>query len=210
MAFVFLHPRKGREMSLLFTQNVRFLDQLWAVFDQAQPGIPKLTQNYSTHGKGRGPQDVTYISKNPEQLPRIFKKCLWPLHRIGNVHRSYWTLQRLRVSVHKRESAMRQAVCVPLTRLLICLLVWPDDRAEVGEDQRAQSAGSFLWSAVVVEGILAQHEPVPTLLDPVASHLPQQPPFKSDKHRCHASTQLQNEMTQLFKHQRIKLILIIN
>lgn len=69
----------------------------------------------------------------------------------------------------------------PLTSLLVGLLVWPDDRAEVGEDQRAQSACSFLRSTVVVEGVLAQHEPVPTLLDPVASHLPQQPPFKEEK-----------------------------
>lgn len=59
-----------------------------------------------------------------------------------------------------------------LTRLLVGLLVWPDDRAEVGEDQCAQSAGAFLWSAVVVEGVLAQHKPVSTLLDPAASHLP--------------------------------------
>lgn len=73
---------------------------------------------------------------------------------------------------------MHQPVCVPLTCLLVRLLVWPDDRAEVGEDQRAQSAGSFLWSTVVVEGVLTQHEPVPTLLDPVSSHLQQQPPFK--------------------------------
>lgn len=73
---------------------------------------------------------------------------------------------------------MQKPVCVTLTRLFVCLLVWPDDRAEVVEDQRAQSAGSFLWSTVVIQGVLAQHEPVPTLLDPVASHLPQQPPFK--------------------------------
>lgn len=73
---------------------------------------------------------------------------------------------------------MHQPVCVQLTCLLVRLLVWPDDRAEVGEDQRAQSAGSFLWSTVVVERVLTQHEPVPTLLDPVSSHLQQQPPFK--------------------------------
>lgn len=66
-------------------------------------------------------------------------------------------------------------VCEPLTCLFVRLLIWPDDGAEAGEDQRAQSAGSFLWSAVVVEGVLAQHEPVPTLLDPVSSHLQQQP-----------------------------------
>lgn len=76
------------------------------------------------------------------------------------------------------ESAMHQPVCVPLTRFLVCLLVWPDDRAEVGEDQRAQSAAAFLRSGVVVEGVLAQHKPVSTLLDPVASHLSQQPPCK--------------------------------
>lgn len=64
-----------------------------------------------------------------------------------------------------------------LTCFLVCLLVWPDNRAEVGEDQRSQSAGAFLRSTVVVEGVLAQHEPVPTLLDPVSSYLKQQPPF---------------------------------
>lgn len=67
---------------------------------------------------------------------------------------------------------------VSLTRLLVGLLIWPDDGAEIGEDQRAQSAGSFLRSAVVVQGVLAQHEPVPALLDPAAAHLPQQPPCK--------------------------------
>lgn len=81
---------------------------------------------------------------------------------------------------------MHQHICVPLTSLLVCLLVWPDDRAEVSEDQSAQSAGSFLWSAVVVQGVLAQHKPVPTLLDPISSHLPQQPPFKS-KIQTHVS-----------------------
>lgn len=58
-----------------------------------------------------------------------------------------------------------------LTCLFVFLLVWPDDGAETGEDQRAKSARSFLWSAVIIEGILAQNEPVAPLLDPVSSHL---------------------------------------
>lgn len=33
---------------------------------------------------------------------------------------------------------------VTLTCLFVFLLVWPDDRAEAGKDQRAKSAGSFL------------------------------------------------------------------
>lgn len=82
---------------------------------------------------------------------------------------------------------------VSLTRLLVGLLVWPNDRAEVGEDQCAQSAGSFLWSTVVVEGVLAQHKPVPPLLDPVASHLSQQPSFnKIYRHMHHKTTQCQH------------------
>lgn len=60
---------------------------------------------------------------------------------------------------------------VTLTCLFVFLLVWPDDRAETGKDQRAKPAGSFLRSTVIVQGILAQHKPVPPLLDPVPSHL---------------------------------------
>lgn len=45
--------------------------------------------------------------------------------------------------------------CTYIHALLTCffvgLFVRPDDGAEVGEDQCSQSAGSFLWSAVVVE-----------------------------------------------------------
>lgn len=77
--------------------------------------------------------------------------------------------------MHQPLSLLGGQTSASLTRLLVGLLVWPDDRAEVGEDQRAQSAGSFLRAAVVVQGVLTQHKPEPTLLDPVASHLPQQP-----------------------------------
>lgn len=100
-----------------------------------------------------------FLKKKKKQQKKVYNHCTTE----GNLHRSYWTLQAF---VHEHESAVR------LTRLLVGLLVWPDDGAEAGEDQRAQSAGSFLWSTVVVQGVLAQHEPVPTLLDPVASHLP--------------------------------------
>lgn len=140
---------------------------------QTQLGLPKLTQNNSTHGKGK--TSLTY-QKTQNNFLRIFENV--GLYTTWGINTGLTGLQGLRASIHKCESAMRQPVCVPLTCLLVCLLVWPDDRAEVGEDQCAQSTGSFLWSTVVVEGVLAQHEPVPTLLDPVASHLPQQPPFK--------------------------------
>lgn len=60
-----------------------------------------------------------------------------------------------------------------LTCLLVGLLIGPDDGAEAGEDQRAQPAGSFLGATVVVEGVLAQYEPVAPLLDPVAPHFQQ-------------------------------------
>lgn len=114
----------------------------------------------------------------------------WKLTR----HRS---LRRLQASKH--ESAMPQAdaiiyihMCQLLTCFLVGLLVGPDDGAEVGEHQRAQSTGSLLRSGVVVEWVLAQHEPVPTLLNPVSSNLPQQPPFKERTH----TWQLWNDGTQ--------------
>lgn len=91
-----------------------------------------------------------------------------------NLPGSYRTQQRLGASTHKHRSVGQS---VPLTCLLECLLVWPDDGAEAGKNQRAKSASSFLRSAVVVKGVLAQHEPVATLLDPVSSHLQQQPSF---------------------------------
>lgn len=85
------------------------------------------------------------------------------------------------------ESAMHQSVCVctvhmwlSFTCFFVSLLVWPDDGAEAGEDQCTQSAGSFLWSAVIVQGVLAQHKPVTTLLNPCSSHLAEQPPFRKE------------------------------
>lgn len=62
-----------------------------------------------------------------------------------------------------------------LTCLFVGLLIRPNDGAETGEDQRAQPAGSFLRAAVVVQRVLAQHEPVAPLLDPVPAHLQEEP-----------------------------------
>lgn len=59
-----------------------------------------------------------------------------------------------------------------LTSFFVRLLVWPNDGAETGEDQRAQSPSAFLRPGVVVEGIVAQHKPVPTVLYPAATNLP--------------------------------------
>lgn len=69
-----------------------------------------------------------------------------------------------------RQPAHQQPV---LTCLFVGLLIGPDDGTEAGEDQRAQPPGSFLGAAIVVKGVLAQHEPVAPLLDPVPPHLQQ-------------------------------------
>lgn len=84
---------------------------------------------------------------------------------------------------------------VLLTCLLERLFVWPNDRAEAGEDQCAQSASAFLWSAVVVKGILAKHKPVATVLYPTASHLSQQPAFQWETEQHHLTSLLQNPIT---------------
>lgn len=78
----------------------------------------------------------------------------------------------------------------PLTCLLVGLLVGPDDGAEAGEHQRAQPPRSFLCAAVVVEGVLAQHEPVAPLLDPVPPNLQQQPACKTNTRTRTASNTL--------------------
>lgn len=78
-----------------------------------------------------------------------------------------------------------------LTCRLERLLVWPNDRAKAGENQCAQSASSSLWSAVVVERVLAQHKPVASVPYPAASHLPQQPAFQQETHQHRQTSQLQ-------------------
>lgn len=121
-----------------------------------------------------------YQKKN-KTTSQVFLKLLWWLHHTGNLHSLDLLDSTDYNQVYIQESWVSYAsarLCA-LTCLLVCLLVWPDNRAEVGEDQRSQSAGAFLRSTVVVEGVLAQHEPVPTLLDPVSSYLKQQPPFQS-------------------------------
>lgn len=115
--------------------------------------------------KGREPQDTTPLLKTNMFLG-VFEKEM----NTG--------LTGLSMSQPCFSLSVYLSVCLclcSLTSLLVGLFVRPDDGAEAGEDQCAQSAGSFLRSAVVVQGVLAQHKPEPTLLDPVASYLPQQP-----------------------------------
>lgn len=97
----------------------------------------------------------------------------------GGIYTSLTGLNRDYRQVYISVSQLCISPSVPLTCLFVCLLVRPDDGAEVGEDQCAESAGSFLWSTVVVKRVLAQHKPVSTLLDPISSHLQQEPPFKT-------------------------------
>lgn len=156
------------------------LEQMRAMFwTKCSWGFPDLLRIVAPMGRERGPQDVTSISKKTQNnFLGIFENA-WSLYQestqvlldfavITGKYRGAWV----------SDAAVRLWMSVLLTCFLVRLFVWPDDRAEVGEDQCAQSAGSFLWSTVVVKRVLAEHKPVPTLLNPGSPHFPQQPTFK--------------------------------
>lgn len=111
--FCFFHPRKGRQMLPPISQMQGFSrPALSHVFDQTQLGFPKLTQNYSTHGKRKGPKDVTLISKNPTSLEFLKISMITAPHRKLT---QVW-LDSAGItgkSIHEHESAVHQPACVP-------------------------------------------------------------------------------------------------
>ena len=159
----------------------RFPDQLWATFwIKHNWGFPNILRIYSTHGKGKGTTTchLNIKKKNQNKFP---EKCwiLYNHHNGWGIYTSLTGLNRDYWQVYISMSQLCISPSVPLTCLFVRLLVWPDNGAEVGEDKCAESAGSFLLSTVVVKRVLAQHKPVSTLLDPISSHLQQEPPFKT-------------------------------
>lgn len=161
-------------MPLLITQMWGFGNKMRAMFwTKCSWGFPNLLRITAPMGRNRGPQDVKYILK--KKSPRNFWKCLVTIAEIntGLTGLCCYYRQVYCTWVWVSYAAVCLCMSVLFTCFLVSLLVWPDDRAEVGEDQCTQSAGSFLWSTVVVKGVLAQHKPVPALLNPGSPHFPQ-------------------------------------
>ena len=117
----------------------------------------------------------------------ILAECIWffgrPFYQVSVIHSFFAhgispmsTFYKPEFDVKSPCSAMVKAV--GLTSLLVGLFVGPDDGAKAGEHQGAQPAGILLLTGIVVQRVLGQNKPVPSLSDPAPSHLPVQPTYK--------------------------------